>query len=81
MLTNDDIERIEQQYSSRQERCLRSLEAWVSKDIRADIPALARILRSLGFKPLARTCIATDLFLEQSSICIISVSGEIEQMA
>jgi hypothetical protein len=57
MLTNEDIERIEQQYSSKQERCLRSLEHWVSNDIRADVSLLARIMRSLGFKPLARMCI------------------------
>lgn len=53
-LSNEDIERIEQQYSSRQERCLRSLEQWALNDIRADITNLARIIRSLGFKTLAR---------------------------
>jgi hypothetical protein len=54
MLSNEDIDRLEQQYSSRQERCLRSLERWAVNDIRADIPYLARVVRSLGFKSLAR---------------------------
>jgi len=54
LLSNEDIEYIEQQYSSRQERCLRSLEQWLSNDIQADITSLARVIRSLGFKTLAR---------------------------
>lgn len=54
LLTNEDIEHIEQQYSSRQERCLRSLEQWALNDNRADINNLVRIIRSLGFKTLAR---------------------------
>ena len=52
VLTNEEIERIEQQYSSRQERCLRSLEQWALNDTRADISYLARVIRSLGFKLL-----------------------------
>ncbi len=54
LLSNEEIERIERQYSSRQERCLRSLEQWASNDNRADITILIRIIRSLGFKTLAR---------------------------
>lgn len=54
LLTNEDIERIEQEYSSRQERCLRSLETWARGDSRADMNVLVRIIRSLGFKTLAR---------------------------
>ena len=54
MLANEDIENIEEKYSSKEERCLRSLEHWASHDIRADITSLARIMRSLGFKSLAR---------------------------
>jgi len=54
MLTNEDIQHIEQQYSSKHERCMRSLEHWALNQTRADIPCLAKILRTLGFKPLAR---------------------------
>ncbi|CAF3703405.1 unnamed protein product [Rotaria sp. Silwood1] len=54
MLTNDIIQHIEQQYPSKHERCLRSLEHWALNQTRADIPCLARIIRTLGFKPLAR---------------------------
>ncbi|CAF1134856.1 unnamed protein product [Adineta steineri] len=54
MLTNDDIEHIERQYPSKEERCLRSLEHWASNSAQADITNLARIMRSLGFKSLAR---------------------------
>lgn len=54
LLTNEEIERIEQDYSSRQERCLRSLEQWAQNDHRADINVLVRVIRSLGFKTLAR---------------------------
>ena len=54
LLTNEDIERIEQEYSSRQEKCLRSLETWARGDSRADMNVLVRIIRSLGFKTLAR---------------------------
>ncbi len=61
LLKNKDIERIEQQYSSRQERCLRSLEQWALNDIQADIIVLTRVMRSLGFKTLARMFI--DLIL------------------
>jgi hypothetical protein len=53
-LSNEEIDRIEQQYSSRQERCLRSLERWALNDTRADISYLTRVIRSLGFKSLAR---------------------------
>ncbi len=53
-LSNEEIERIERQYSSRQERCLRSLEEWASNDTRADVTTLIRVIRSLGFKTLAR---------------------------
>lgn len=55
MLTNEDILIIEQKYPSRHERCLRSLEHWALHQSRADIPCLAKIMRTLGFKPLART--------------------------
>jgi hypothetical protein len=54
LLKNEDIERIDQEYSSRHERCLRSLEQWALNDPRADIPNLARIMRSFGLKTLAR---------------------------
>ncbi|CAF3282800.1 unnamed protein product [Rotaria sp. Silwood2] len=54
MLTNEVIQHIEQQYPSKHERCLRSLEHWALNQTRADIPCLARIIRTLGFKPLAR---------------------------
>ncbi len=54
LLSNEEIERIERQYSSRQERCLRSLEQWALNDNRADVITLIRIIRSLGFKTLAR---------------------------
>ena len=54
LLTNEDIERIEQQYSSKHERCLRSLEQWALNDNRADMTSLVRIIRSFGFKTLAR---------------------------
>ncbi|UJR26493.1 hypothetical protein I4U23_007820 [Adineta vaga] len=53
-LTNEDIKHIEESCPSREERCLRSLESWTSNENQADIPTLARILRSLGFKSLAR---------------------------
>ncbi len=54
LLSNEEIERIERQYSSRQERCLRSLEQWALNDNRTDVTTLIRIIRSLGFKTLAR---------------------------
>ncbi|CAF1259707.1 unnamed protein product [Rotaria sordida] len=54
MLSNEVIQHIEQQYPSKHERCLRSLEHWALNQPRADIPCLARIIRTLGFKPLAR---------------------------
>ncbi|CAF3343764.1 unnamed protein product [Rotaria sp. Silwood1] len=54
MLNNEDIQHIEEQYLSQQERCLRSLEQWASNDSRADITSLSRIIRSLGFKSLSR---------------------------
>ncbi|CAF3628071.1 unnamed protein product [Rotaria socialis] len=54
MLSNEIIQHIEQQYPSKHERCLRSLEHWALNQTRADLPCLARIIRILGFKPLAR---------------------------
>lgn len=54
MLSNEIIQHIEQQYPSKHERCLRSLEHWALNQTKADIPCLARIIRILGFKPLAR---------------------------
>ncbi len=54
MLSNEDILHMEQKYPSKHERCLRSLEHWALNQTRADIPCLAKILRTLGFKPLAR---------------------------
>ncbi len=75
LLNNEDIERIEQQYSSRQERCLRSLEQWALNDPRADIIILARIIRSLGFKTLAR------MYFDLISNTNIFISGEINDMA
>ncbi|CAF3425125.1 unnamed protein product [Rotaria socialis] len=54
MLSNEDIQRIEEQYLLNQERCLRSLELWASDDSRADIKILARMMRSLGFRALSR---------------------------
>lgn len=54
MLSNEDIQHIEQKYSSKHERCMRSLEHWALNQTRADIPCLAKIIRTLGFKPLAR---------------------------
>lgn len=62
LLTNEDIERIEQEYSSRQEKCLRSLETWARSDSRADMNILVRIIRSLGFKTLARMSIPSLAF-------------------
>ncbi|CAF1503621.1 unnamed protein product [Rotaria sordida] len=53
-LTNEDIQRIEEQYSSKQEQCLRSLEQWALNNSQADIKSLSRIIRSLGFKSLSR---------------------------
>ena len=53
-LNNDDIQHIEESCPSREERCLRSLELWLSYNNQADIPTLARILRSLSFTSLAR---------------------------
>ncbi|CAF1395614.1 unnamed protein product [Adineta ricciae] len=53
-LTNDDIQHIEESCLSREERCLRSLEYWLSHNNQADILTLARTLRSLSFKSLAR---------------------------
>ncbi|CAF1133282.1 unnamed protein product [Rotaria magnacalcarata] len=54
MLSNEDIQRIEEQYLLNQERCLRSLELWASDDSRADMKILARMMRSLGFRALSR---------------------------
>lgn len=53
-LSLEEIQQIEQKYPSKQERCLRSLELWSKKDSRADLTSLARTLRTLGFKSLAR---------------------------
>ena len=53
-LTNENINQIEQDFSSRQERCLRCLEHWAFNEIRADVFCLAKVIRSLGFKTLAR---------------------------
>ena len=47
MLTNEDIQYIEQQYPSKHERCLRSLEHWALNQTRADIPCLAKIIEHL----------------------------------
>ncbi|CAF4127517.1 unnamed protein product, partial [Adineta steineri] len=54
MLNNEEIQRIEGQYPSKHERCLRSLEHWALNQTLVDIPSLARIIRTLGFKSLAR---------------------------
>jgi hypothetical protein len=54
MLSNEDIQYIDQQYPSKHEKCLRSLEHWALNQSRADISCLAKIIRTLGFKPLAR---------------------------
>jgi len=54
LLKNQDIERIERDYPSKHERCLRSLEQWLDNDNRAEITVLARVIRALGFKALAR---------------------------
>lgn len=54
MLTNEEILSIEQRYPSKHERCYRSLEHWASNQPRADIPILAKTIRTLGFKSLAR---------------------------
>ena len=78
MLTNEDIQIIEQKYPSRNERCLRSLEHWALHQSRADIPCLAKILRTLGFKPLARMFSYSILFL---SFIPSFLLGEIENMA
>ncbi|CAF1506676.1 unnamed protein product [Adineta ricciae] len=53
-LTNDDIIQIERSYPSKHERCLRCLEQWASNQTRIDILFLAKVIRMLGFKPLAR---------------------------
>ena len=55
MLTNEDIQHIEEKYLSKHERCFRSLEHWALNDSQANIPILACIIRSLGFRSLART--------------------------
>ncbi|CAF2739920.1 unnamed protein product [Rotaria sp. Silwood2] len=52
MLTNEDIQRIEEQYLSKQEQCLRSLEQWALNDNLADIKSLSGIMGSLGFNSL-----------------------------
>jgi hypothetical protein len=77
MLSNDDIQSMEQKYPSKHERCLRSLEFWAVNQTRADIPCLAKIIRTLGFKPLARMFFNLIVFIEFSSIFL----GEIENMA
>jgi len=62
MLTNEDIKYIDQQYPSKHEKCLRSLEHWALNQSRADILCLAKIIRTLGFKPLARMYLDFILF-------------------
>ena len=54
-LTNENIMDIERQYTNRHERCLRALEQWSNNEPRADVLCLAKIIRTLGFKTLART--------------------------
>jgi hypothetical protein len=78
MLSNEDIQSIEQKYPSKHERCLRSLEHWALNQTRADIPCLAKIIRTLGFKPLARMCLN---FYFQFSIQFLFFLGEIDNMA
>ena len=53
-LTNDDIVQSERSYPSKHERCLRCLEQWASNQTRIDILFLAKVIRMLGFKLLAR---------------------------
>lgn len=53
-LLNDEIQTIDHQYATRQERCLRALQKWSQNEPLADILCLAKILRTLGFKTLAR---------------------------
>ncbi len=77
MLSNEDIQSIEQQYPSKHERCLRSLEHWALNQTRADIPCLAKIIRTLGFKPLARMFFDFMLLIEFFFIFL----GEIENMS
>jgi len=76
-LTNEAIEHIEEQYSSKEERCLRCLEHWALNDIRADIPNLARLMRSLGFKSLARMYTKLIHFVYNTNFFL----GEIDNMA
>jgi len=76
-LTNEDIEHIEQQYSSKEERCLRCLEQWALNDPRGDITHLARIMRSFGFKTLARMYMNLIEFISNLNDFIL---GEIESM-
>jgi len=77
MLSNEDIQYIEQNYPSKHERCLRSLEHWALNQTRADIPCLAKIIRTLGFKPLARMCL-NFIFNFQFNFYFL---GEIDNMA
>jgi len=63
MLTNEEILSIEQRYASKHERCYRSLEHWALNQPRADIPILAKTMRTLGFKTLAR------MFASLTSFC------------
>ena len=82
MLTNEVINDIEQQYPSKHERCLRSLEYWALNQTRADVACLTKIIRILGFKSLARMFTLFDFttivfFLYSIEILL----GEIENMA
>ena len=79
-VAEDTIEKIENGYLSRQERCLRSLEYWATHDERADILRLVRILRSLGFKSLAGMS-ASLRFSGGLATMRSLVLGEIEDMA
>ncbi|UJR22588.1 hypothetical protein I4U23_025633 [Adineta vaga] len=53
-LSNEDIDRIDTYYPSKHERCLRCLEQWASNQTRTDLSPLVKVIRTLGFKPLAR---------------------------
>ena len=77
-LSNQEIDEIERLYPSKHERCLRCLEQWAASQPQADLLYLARIIRTLGFKPLARTCIVEH---KPSFLIMLFLLGEIESMA
>jgi hypothetical protein len=77
-LSNQEIERIEQSYPSKHERCLRCLEQWAATQTDADFLSLAIIIRTLGFKSLARMCI---IEVGSSFSTELLFLGEIESMA